>query len=400
MRDYGPYGVVHKWPDVDSVLASRSFGEGVHSIGPDHAPLDILVSGDALNPALGSGVPVFLSGALSQRGGTTGPYFSGRRMGQRLGTGFISVSDPTLYLDDELTLSWYSGALNGGLQEALATVLKHFAQVSGRDLLVIGGSGGGYASLVTAATAGLSSFVWNPQTDVLAYEPGTVARYVGVVAPQVLGRPREEIRVALQRGGITTEVLSGRLPKRLLYLQNASDWHVQGHAVPFIERHALRHQGQGRYSSRPEVVMQLGDFGVGHAPPPQQLLERAVTLMLHPRRTVWDVVHDLQRDDAFPQVDEGTLPADLRGLLDHEQPQLQTDWSESAPRAWVTWPAGMRGNPRYQFHLYSRGERILASAMQDSPVFANDLILDADHVRCLVKDGFGHVLPQLFVSRP
>ena len=52
---------------------------------------------------------VCFSGAIGQRKGKTAPFFSGLGLAKELQSTIVSISDPTLTLDDELGLSWYAG---------------------------------------------------------------------------------------------------------------------------------------------------------------------------------------------------------------------------------------------------------------------------------------------------
>jgi hypothetical protein len=64
----------------------------------------------------------------------------------------VALSDPTLYLDPDLKLAWYAGSSGWDLQSLLKCVLRKIATVArSNDLIFLGGSGCGFASLYFAA---------------------------------------------------------------------------------------------------------------------------------------------------------------------------------------------------------------------------------------------------------
>ena len=166
--------------DVRDITGSwlKSFGEaaqwrpGVHVIWLSPAThLDVLVVGDLHDATADRAVPVFLSGAVTGRNGASGPFFSGLGVMSEVGGPYLCLSDPTLDHDSELALGWYTGLPGEGVREALAHLLATVHSRLGREVLLVGGSGGGFAALSLAEVTSVptSVFVWNPQTDILRY---------------------------------------------------------------------------------------------------------------------------------------------------------------------------------------------------------------------------------------
>lgn len=100
--------------------------------------------------------------------------------------------NPTLYLDPDLKLAWYAGSSGWDLQSLLKCVLRKIATVArSNDLIFLGGSGGGFASLYCAASfPGSLALVWNPQTDIGAYSPPHVPNTAGSLSASPITRAR------------------------------------------------------------------------------------------------------------------------------------------------------------------------------------------------------------------
>src|SRR5699024_7642558 len=108
--DYAPWGEVYSYPSVAAFERAGSFPDGVHKVRLDDGnAIELLISGSPFDAHNGKAIPVFMSGALTGRSNTAGPYFSGRRMAGQLGLGFLAFSDPLFATDPEVELAWYTG---------------------------------------------------------------------------------------------------------------------------------------------------------------------------------------------------------------------------------------------------------------------------------------------------
>ncbi|MFC7594460.1 hypothetical protein ACFQU3_04015 [Terrabacter sp. GCM10028922] len=343
---YGEYAQVRNWTSVAEFCES-SWDAGVHVIAlPDGRHLDVQIGGDAAQLAgtRGRALPVFFSGAVVPRTGKTGPFFSGSGIAERLSSPFIAVSDPVVDESSELPLGWYTGRARQGLQNIIVHIL-HTAQDRFGELVLIGGSGGGFASILFADRLGASAFVWNPQTDLLKYAPPVVRQYVGAAmelnADEVLDADYGQRSELLEGSGIQHLVTTPRGPglRRLAYLQSASDWHVGVHATPFLRERGLTYRAKGVWSDGAGRAMLLANFSSGHTPPPYQAILRGIELFLIPEGTAGDVLLSLQHQGLLPNVDEdnaprdlvddrSTIEANLRLVVTEDGPskQLRLDW--------------------------------------------------------------------------
>ena len=104
--------------------------------------------------------------AATSKAADTLPVFSGAGVTKDLECNVLMISDPTMLLDQETTIAWYAGnSYQPNLQDDLAQLIAHFAQ--GGRVILLGGSGGGYAALVEQSKlSDATSVVFNPSTRI------------------------------------------------------------------------------------------------------------------------------------------------------------------------------------------------------------------------------------------
>lgn len=265
---------LNMWDSVASFISDSSKSDAVHVIKlPSGRRLEVAVRG--MTTWEGSRLPIFFSGALPGRKGTIPPYFSGARLAGRLGLPWVAISDPLLASDPEISLSWYTGAIGDATQARIAEIVACLA--GPREPLCIGGSGGGFAALVTTSLipGRASALVWNPQTDVRAYAPFAVAKYFAVLGIDATG---DDLGTTSIPDGIHWTIPRLDSDKSVLYLQNSDDWHVSAHASRFVTSNELTKVRIG-VSQRDNLVMLLARWGEGHAVPPGWLTDAAIGAM-------------------------------------------------------------------------------------------------------------------------
>ncbi len=313
--DYSRYQPhVRTWTSVEAFLGVpvEEWVAGVHVIHHDGGHLDVLVGGRPWTVRSGRCLPVFLTGAVSTRGRALGPFFSGRNLARDVGTPFLAVSDPTLDIDPDLDLGWYTGPLGSGIQTQLSRLLDAVAARLERELLLVGGSGGGFACLDQAdrLLGPLSVLVWNPQTDLLDYSAPAVLQYLvsltGRTSEQVAAWSSEERAAVLEAGGVRHSVrvapLAASTPRRLLYLQNATDDHLADHALPYFHGTGWDQGLRGRWTDGHGGVALVAPMSEGHLPPPREVLLTAFTELLD-SRTSARTVADRLGQSALPGMD-------------------------------------------------------------------------------------------------
>lgn len=328
-RDYDRWAAEHRtWTDLENFTDGFAADpRGLHSIGLGAGEvLDVLVAGTPGSD--GRAVPVFLGGAVPSRSTRRGPFFSGGRLGPLVASGHVEISDPTVDRDADVSLAWYAGNEFADVPTAVLGVLDALGAAWNTELVLVGGSGGGFASLLyagrTSATA--SAFVWNPQTDVLAYNRTFVDAYLRSAHPSTFDptvaddRWRTEYAGRCADAGVRPSVLDGtHAPSslhRLLVLQNLPDWHLTAHTAPYIERHGFRSMGTGSYLLDAEHVVQVAEWGPGHAPLPEEAAVEHLRAFLDGSVSALDIGRALATG---PRCRTGTLeraPLDLRPVRD------------------------------------------------------------------------------------
>lgn len=230
---------------------------------------------------------VCFSGAVSSRSGMSAPFFAGVGVAKQLDVPVISVADPSLSSSHEIGLGWYSGHDGfADLPHYISKLLDSFAERTGSRLVLFGGSGGGFASMLTLGllkTANASAFVWNPQTSISRYNSIFVECYLKTAFPnQSFSNGLED---ALESTGVIhdlttfTPLLNSR--HQILYIQNKSDWHTRTHAKPFLAKFPSRQaKSEEVISCNENLAYWEGSWGEGHAPPPKQIIVAALGHLL------------------------------------------------------------------------------------------------------------------------
>ncbi len=288
--------------DLNSPWVEGELVDGLYHFTEGENHVDFLLSGMETLPS-SRAVLVCCSGALTSREGTSAPFFSGVEIAKKLGVPVISVSDPTLARSHRLFLGWYAG--HDGcvdLPNYIASLLDSFVERTGASLILMGGSGGGFASLLLLSllnTSQASAFVWNPQTSLSRYLPKPIKRYLEVAFPSLA--VSSDIQDTLELSGILYNLDSRASSliaqtRAILYLQNKSDWHVESHAKPFLEKFGNSERfSEGVFSFNKNVAYWEGDWGEGHTPPSKDMIASGLALLLAGQRPL-DVALELERN--------------------------------------------------------------------------------------------------------
>ena len=288
----------YTYSSLDTFLKRDTYDNGVHKIlAAPGVYLDVLLLDNPFDIPSSSRIPVFFSGAVTDREGTSPPYFSGRSFARKLGQGIIAISDPIFYCDDKITTGWYTGLPGWHTQSAITQILKKFSSMSERNVLCIGGSAGGFAALEAASSVdGAAAFVWNAQTSILDYGGYHIRPWMDLLFNKEWdkgGLWRQCAENLLEPTDIVHDVTSLRLPDNLLYLQNDTDWHVEKHLEPYVNAHDMREVGDGVYQGTSRQIIALAHFGDGHVQPPRELILRATREMTNkniPTQEVYELL--------------------------------------------------------------------------------------------------------------
>ncbi len=170
---------------IDTYL-SNFHTDGIHSLKLSEFPLDALTQGNK-HLSQSEFIMIGFSGAVA-RANTVPPVFSFLGVAEKVGLPLIAFSDPSLSMGSNLRLSWYAGnEYYPDLPNVIAAICDQIIEKSGKKLLLAGGSGGGFAALNVQGRMKLKNsstvFVWNPQTDLIAYSELVSLKYIRTAFP-------------------------------------------------------------------------------------------------------------------------------------------------------------------------------------------------------------------------
>jgi pimeloyl-ACP methyl ester carboxylesterase len=187
------------------------------------------------------GLIVFLSGA-AKREDRTVPIFHRWNWQPSLTSYHTAfISDPTLQLDDNLILGWYTGNEECDYTEILANLVLSWCTSLALELnsvLFVGSSGGGFAALQLATLLpGTMAFVENPQTATTEYLDTEVEEHLRTCFPN--GNPTKQKNNS--RLNIMRRMNEYEQIPRFVYSQNLRDsFHLDHHYQPFLEYFKLK----------------------------------------------------------------------------------------------------------------------------------------------------------------
>jgi hypothetical protein len=255
--------------------ASTASLEGLHQISLGRAPLAILSQIKVGRPMV-----VFFSAAVPAKVDKVLPWFTGTGVMEDLAVSKVSVCDPTLYLSPRLRLAWYAGAKGLDVQKSVTRALtKLIAIAKPSKVLMVGGSGGGFAAMYySSQVPGSLATAWNPQTNIFAYSEIAVLRYLEAAWNiKTVAQGEEALR-----GVVTTDLFSlyepGTQTNFALYLQNESDAHVTEHLEPLLGRLGIPLTAAGQVTDG--LYLERARFGEGHAAPPRHYLKTLLSNLL------------------------------------------------------------------------------------------------------------------------
>lgn len=190
------------------------------------------------------------------------PYFQGRKIApKRMNT--VLVTDPSLYLHDDVRVGWFFGNRHIDMLEEFPKVMDKLDALMGAEKrLLWGNSAGGTAAFLFAREQD-TSVVMNPQVVLRNFtwsrvQPWLFHAYGFDIEEYWQGRAYGEENLDLR----------DRPPKgRIVYCQNRHDDHVELQLEPLAEVMGVSTEegDDGRF------CLILGDWGNGHIPPPGEV---------------------------------------------------------------------------------------------------------------------------------
>lgn len=254
------------YESVDKFLDEKVLRKGIYTIVVEGIPIDIFI-----DIAPGQPLLAMFNGAQRRGKEIKLPVFSGFNAVPKSKFTRVFVSDPSLYLDEELGLAWYAGSMQLRLQVLLPQILKHIALIGETSSFVFGGgSGGAFASLYYSSVfPGSLSIASNPQTNILNYFDGLATRYTKAAFGLA---SIEEARKTLDNyiEFDLCKVYQSHRNNYIIYLQNPTDnYHIKSHCRPFFKSlgHSLTRDELVTRKVDDKLFFQSKAWGQGHTGP-------------------------------------------------------------------------------------------------------------------------------------
>ncbi|ETF04726.1 hypothetical protein W822_04215 [Advenella kashmirensis W13003] len=351
---------------------------------------------------------VCFNAAVDQRSSKCGPFFSGRNLAESLKLPLISVADP-LVSSTNLSIAWYGGSENHlNFQQQIASFLDRVAEHYKARLIIFGGSGGGFASLAIShfLKSEATLVVFNPQTSISKYSYEFAHDYVttafpshfSVLAsqePESVASKAAKLHETLQQTNIVHDVTEINFPDniKLLYLQNKTDWHVDGHAIPFIRDKKWSLLGQNSLIFK-DLGMYFGSWGKGHIAPNADIiatvLRKAAEL-----RSIRAILTDLENGLNGLNPNAGSIT-----FLNSTQYKLAPYFHIGEKLVLAGCSVKRKGIPfqdrelSFAFYLMDGPKRISTRYYSKDPYCEFELPGTHQNIstRCFVRDKFGQVL--------
>ncbi len=299
-KNYSQWKNLHySWDNLDDFEKRWDGLPGIHTVHFEDAqnPIDIYVN-EHVKSSVHQVQPVFFTGAVSQRGDKKGPFFSGLGLTHSRQLPLIAVADPSLDDDPSLSLGWYTGGPEDALVSNLVRLLEAVQRTLAREMIFIGGSGGGFAALNVGRqfSGTYSLLVWNPQTDVYEYAERFVKLFLKSrfnFAHASLARSDWKDFCKIRTDSkISTNVLAVETvlrPRRFVYLQNASDWHREKHLIPLWSLVSTKDIIEGPNLIDSNHIVFVDQFAEGHAPPSAKLIGFLINQLMEESAVVEDL---------------------------------------------------------------------------------------------------------------
>lgn len=149
----------------------------------------------------------------------------------------LYVSDPTLFLDNSLTLAWYLGTDQyDPLPKIVETVkyISNIMSVDEKNIIFYGSSGGGFTALRTISFMKNQKIVAiNPQISLPNYDNKSYQKYLNICRK---GIDRKESEISAPEKVNIISLVKSIDKQKIIYVQNILDQHhYDEHYKPFCD---------------------------------------------------------------------------------------------------------------------------------------------------------------------
>lgn len=263
-------------------FVNNIFANGIHSLWlNEELPIDILIKDSQLLDA-NEYIMLSFNGAVA-RNNNFAPFFAFSGISEKIKLPLIAFSDPTLSMSKGIGLSWYAGNEHyPNLPEVLAGICDRIIEVTGKKLLLVGGSGGGFAALNIQTLMKLKLqtklVVWNPQTDLIAYSQDTVIHYMNTAYPSSPVKANKNNLVDFVENRINYKITHDQTPSRLILMDGYDYNHIRDLKLSFgkIENY-MSLKNLIKIDNTTLCFGDWGRFGDGHLPLPRDVAAKIIS---------------------------------------------------------------------------------------------------------------------------
>ena len=259
-RDTSRWGVAKLYPSP-AFWTSDEVIDGLHTIQLGNQLLDLLVRDRGSNTTV-----ITFQHRVSIR--TSFPTLVGEKFTGEAGVNLIAVADPSVSLDQKVSLGWYLGnRAIGHLKPILTPILSEAIQAHRpKRLIFFGNSGGGYAAMNYAAEFPDSiALTVNPRLDLSRRNDQDWATYMAKCHGVVGKTPYQ--RVSSNFGiNLADEISNSAQFHAAMYHNTGDSDYLEANHKPFVKAR----------SGDLKIAERLDFDGPGHVPIPRDKLIRII----------------------------------------------------------------------------------------------------------------------------
>lgn len=228
-------------------------------------------------------IMVSFSGAIVGRKQKNPPFFSFENVSKHLNISLIAFSDPTVDMGEECSLAWYIGNEKmPQLHSVIANICDLVIRQTGKKIILVGGSGGGYAALSVHQLmddfANSVAYVWNPQTNIVNYSLSHVERFLAQAYKSenyTYSKSKDKVLNFLDAKKIRYKFSRKVKKKTVIHVDGYDSPHIRMHLKDYFNDEALIEQSCNNFLYE-NALVHLGCWGAGHTPPPKDLILKTI----------------------------------------------------------------------------------------------------------------------------
>lgn len=253
--------VVSVYQSVTDFTNATTMPQGYVVVKDNEIPIDMFYKSKGADTTV-----VFFHGAVEKD--VRLPWFSGAGVMKDVEANRLSISDPNLYLFEDLSIGWFAGSSQmPNLHQTLEVLIRQVVMMTGsKNLVFFGGSAGGFAALAMARHfPGSLALPMNPQTSIGKFYEIPATKYLNAAWPdanQFADVPDSAPHDIVDHADAAPE-------HTVAFIQNSRDaFHLAHHKDPFYNA----------FPRKDRLWTLWGSWGTraddGHVVPPKDLTNK------------------------------------------------------------------------------------------------------------------------------